>query len=552
MMKPDASRTFDEEKLQEYFHQLDQRISRIEAHLGLKPVDSSAPEVNGIHNLPQQPTLEPEGEHLELRFGEFGLAWIGSVILLLGMVFLIAYTYHRGQKVLATALGFSATVVLYLIARYWRDSIPHISRLMLTSSLLLLYYTTMRLYFFSEAPIVSNIYAGFCILLLVVAVELFFALWKNSQTLSCLTIVLGLFTSLLSDSTQLIFLLVVVSSALAVHLALRREWMVLLNISVACAYITHLLWFLNNPLAGHQLRAVAEHQYNLICLFLYAGIFCIPVINSGQDSSSGNPWLVTTFLNAAGFSLISAVESFALFPQSFANIYLAAAICCILFSMMHWRKKHQQLAPAVYACLGYMALSIAIYGYAGIPAAFLWLSLESLLVVSMALWFRSRTLVVANSFIYVCVLLAYLISSSSSDWVNFSFALVALASARVMNWQKERLTLRTSMLRNIYLGLAFVLVLYSLYYAVPGQYVTLTWTAAAVGYFTLSVLLHNIKYRWMAICTMLMTVLYLFLVDLARLDAVYRVAAFLFLGLMALVISLFYTKYKRLLGRTGN
>jgi uncharacterized membrane protein len=169
----------------------------------------------------------------------------------------------------------------------------------------------------------------------------------------------------------------------------------------------------------------------------------------------------------------------------------------------------------------------------------------------MALWYRSRALVVANSLIYICMLMAYTISPRSSDVVNFSFALVALASARVMNWQKERLTLRTNLLRNVYLSLGFVLVLYALYCAAPSNYVTLTWTAAAVAYFVLSIVLSNIKYRWMAISTMFMTVGYLFFVDLARLDAIYRVAAFLFLGVMALLISIFYTRYKRFLGKTG-
>jgi uncharacterized membrane protein len=68
----------------------------------------------------------------------------------------------------------------------------------------------------------------------------------------------------------------------------------------------------------------------------------------------------------------------------------------------------------------------------------------------------------------------------------------------------------------------------------------------------LSYLLRNIKYRWMAMGALLVTVLYLFLVDLARLDPRFRVAAFLFLGLMALVISLFYTRIRHLLGKRGN
>jgi hypothetical protein len=169
----------------------------------------------------------------------------------------------------------------------------------------------------------------------------------------------------------------------------------------------------------------------------------------------------------------------------------------------------------------------------------------------MALWFRSRTLVVMNSIIYVSILVTYFGLSPSSDRVNFSFALVALASARVMNWQKERLTLRTEMLRNVYLVIAFILVFYALYGAVPGRYVTLSWTLTAAVYFVLSYLLRSIKYRWMAISAMLITVIYLFAVDLARLDSRFRAAAFLVVGFAALVVSLYYHKTRGLSRKNG-
>jgi hypothetical protein len=199
-----------------------------------------------------------------------------------------------------------------------------------------------------------------------------------------------------------------------------------------------------------------------------------------------------------------------------------------------------------------MALSIAIYGYAAIPDSFLWLAVQSLFVVSIALWYRSKILIVVNSVIYVGILIGYFAVSPSAHAVNFSFALVALASARVMNWQKARLTLRTDMLRNVYLAIAFVLIFYALYQAVPSEYVTLSWTMTAVGYFLLSYWLKSGKYRLMAISAMLVTVAYLFLVDLASLDPRVRVAAFMFLGLMAVMISLYYTRIRRPLNRSRN
>ena len=87
----------------------------------------------------------------------------------------------------------------------------------------------------------------------------------------------------------------------------------------------------------------------------------------------------------------------------------------------------------------------------------------------------------------------------------------------------------------------FIMVLYALYHAVPGQFVTLSWTMAALVYFLISILLKNVKYRYMALGTMICAAFYLFIVDLARIEIVYRVLALLFLAAISIGISIYYT-----------
>ena len=112
-----------------------------------------------------------------------------------------------------------------------------------------------------------------------------------------------------------------------------------------------------------------------------------------------------------------------------------------------------------------------------------------------------------------------------------------------MNWQKEQLALKTEFMRNVYLASAFVVVPYGLYHGVSHTYVSLSWMCAAVIYFALSIALKNRKYRWMAILTMGLTVLHVFIVDLASLTPAYRMISFLGLGMTLLAISWIYTRY---------
>jgi hypothetical protein len=64
---------------------------------------------------------------------------------------------------------------------------------------------------------------------------------------------------------------------------------------------------------------------------------------------------------------------------------------------------------------------------------------------------------------------------------------------------------------------------------------------AALLYFLISLILKNIKYRYMALGTMICAAFYLFIIDLAKIELIYRVLALLFLAAISIGISIYYT-----------
>ena len=222
-------------------------------------------------------------------------------------------------------------------------------------------------------------------------------------------------------------------------------------------------------------------------------------------------------------------------------LFTGITVGCLAYSIILHSRSDWNFASAFYALYGFMAMSIALYGLVGFPKVYLLLSVQSLIVVSMALWFRNKLIVVMNSLLFMAILAIYLLTSKPNDGVNFSFALAALVSARVINWQSSRLKIKTDLIRNLYMIEGFIMVLFSLIHAVPKQFVTLSWTMAALVYFLLSILLKNVKYRYMALGTMICAAFYLFIVDLARIEIVYRVLALLFLAAISIGISIYYT-----------
>jgi hypothetical protein len=195
-----------------------------------------------------------------------------------------------------------------------------------------------------------------------------------------------------------------------------------------------------------------------------------------------------------------------------------------------------------------MAMSIALYGFVGLPKVYLLLSVQSLLVVSMALWFRNRLIIVMNSLLFLTILIVYLLSSKSVDSVSICFVFIALISARIINWKKSRLQIKTDMIRNLYMIEGFFMMLFALLHVVPKQFVTFSWTMAALLYFIISLILKNIKYRYMALGTMICAAFYLFIIDLARIELIYRVLALLFLAAISIGISIYYTNHVKKTG----
>jgi hypothetical protein len=408
--------------------------------------------------------------------------------------------------------------------------------------LILTYYVTLRLHFFSADPLIQAKSVALVLLVLVTAAQLYFALRKPNEFMAILSLIFMLTTALFYDVTHVTLPMLAAVSIISLALFSKYGWWRLLLFTLFMVYLSHVLWYLNNPVLGHPLKAVEYHQHNIIYLFIYGAVFALSLSVPNKKPVTNGVIVSIAIWNAICFTLLMLMMVLDFYESNYTWIFLLISVTCLTYSVLLKSSTERKFSPAFYACFGFMALSISVFGYSGLPEVYFFLAVQSLLVVSMALWFRSKIIVIVNTVLFITILLAYFFTSEPIHHISFMFAFVALATARIMNWKRERLTLRTDMLRNIYLASAFLTVLYALYHAVPAQYITLSWTAFAVVYFIMSILLNNVKYRWMAILTILVSSFRLFLFDFARLDTGYRIIAFLFFAVIALAVSIYYTK----------
>ncbi|HEC43597.1 MAG TPA: hypothetical protein ENI20_12295 [Bacteroides sp.] len=540
MADTSENRETTHDELLNKYDSLEKRISLIEAKLG------------AADSLVQKKVEEEEIDiplvnesDLEVRIGSHGLAWLGNIVMVLGIMFLMTYAQNLGYTYMSSIIGYILAGGIFLVAYKIRKSMSHLDFMLNFSGYVLTFYITLRLHFLTPEPLIGQIGVGLALIMILVALLIGVAMRKNSEFLATMAVLFLVVTALVSDTTYITLPLLTAAAATSAFLFLRKEWINLFLSSLFFVYLSHLLWLLGNPLLGNPLGVVETHQNNLYYLFVYAGIYASIALLPKKESIPERFYLSTVIWNAILFLVLILMVVLAFYEENYAGIFAAITIICLAYSVILFIRGTREFIPALFAVFGFMAMSVSIYGYTGLPNAHLLLALQSLLVVSIALWYRSKIIVIVNTLLYLMILLIYLIAFPSVDSINIVFAIVALGSARIMNWKKERLSLRTDALRNLYLIEAFFMVLFSLKHLVPDQYVTLSWTLAAALYLVLSIILKNIKYRWMAISTFIATAIYLFVVDLANLNVGFKVLAFLFLAAISLAASIYYTKKLR-------
>lgn len=534
----------DAEKLNQiisYLKNIETRVSKLETQLNLDS-DSSEDELK-LPGLISN-NLSARADSLENQIGQFWFAKIGIVILSIGIVFLLTFPYQNLPPIFPSLIGFVLVAVLFWLSHYLRTSLQYLSQYVFGGGLLLLYFTTLRLHYFGVYPAIENNLLEIILLVIVTTAHLYISYKKKSVYLNSIGITLGSITALISNDTYSVIAFLVLLSLVIVYLKLKYEWNGFFIYGITLVYLTTLLWFINNPLLGNNVELRNSSPFALLSILIFAIIFASGNFFKAEKESEQNSLIVSTILNCFLSYTLFLVITITKQKDSLAVFHFSASIIFLIIATLYWIRNESKFSTFFYSIAGYTALSVAIIIQFPKPDFFVWLCWQSILVVSTALWFRSKIIIVANFVMYLLIFISYLFIAGTIGTVSLSFGVVALITARILNWQRNRLDLKTEVMRLSYLGAAFFIFPYALYHIVPKDYVALSWTIVAIIYYVLSVILKNKKYRWMALLTFALTVLYILFVGTSNLNPIYRIVSFIVLGLVLLAISIFYGRVK--------
>jgi hypothetical protein len=503
-MQTDKSDSIGLEAIREELEQLKNRVAHLESSLEKRNAtriqtpagDSDLEEDDFDLSLAVK-----TNDSIEFRIGEFGMAWFGNIVLLFGIAFLIQYLQNSRFQLLAAFVGLISVSGIYAICYFTRNSYTYLSKLFAYNGHILLFYWTLRLHFFQAEPLIKNETLGLSILIVSLIVLFYLSFRQKSQLMAGMVLLMVLISGVISNSVGFGSAMILAVAILSMVLYYRFGWLPLVFVYILLTYFSFLNQLLNNPLIGNS-PVLIQLSGLLNLFFIGSGLtFSLLALIPKKEDISNDFLTASVVWNGLGFSSVLAVLTLAYLSKNYVAVFAGISAFCLTYSVILQLRSSLKILSSMYALYGFLAMSVAFFGILLFPRAYMLFSIQSLLVVSMALWFRSRFIVVMNTFLFVILLIFYLSNRISYNSINFSFMLVAFITARIINWKKERLNIRTELIRNTYLVTGFIMTLFAFYHAFPGPYITVSWILAALLFFLLSRLLKNIKYRWLAIAT---------------------------------------------------
>jgi hypothetical protein len=478
----------------------------------------------------------------ETKLGEYGLAWLGSIVLFFAITFLWQYLNNAGKPLIAATVGMFSVVVVFALSYFFRKSYTYLSYTFNLFGFIILYYILLRLHYFNEKPLIANKVVATAMLLIVVGIQLIYSFKIKSQILAGLAYTMALFTAFVCYQIHAFFIISIVTTGLVLYSFWKYNWWKALFYILCISLIVNLIWLLKNPVSLVKSPQDFTYHYAFIYLSIITALNSILAFRNPNKAYPENSILASILFTGMSYTIWLLVIIIMHFPNAFVSFFIAISIYCIAFSVILKFYSPWKFSPALYALFGFVAISIAVFGTYQFPDSFLLLIVQSFLVLTVALWYRSHIITLMNTFLLVILVLFYYKTSGTLQAVNFSIPVVAFLSARIINWQKERLHIKTDFIRNIYLITLFGSLLFATYKGLPGQYITVSWLVIAGFYFGLSIIMNNFKYRWMAMANLLVSAFHLFLVDLAKIELIFRILAFLAFAIISIFISTYYVK----------
>jgi len=231
-MQTDKSDSQEMKGLRNEIQTLKNRINLIEAVLDIQEWKQS----ESFQGKPVQ--LEEDFElgfplksdnSIEFRIGEYGMAWLGNIVLLFGIAFLVQYLQNSGHQFISASIGLISVALIYLGARFTRNTLPYLSKLFVYTGHLLLFYIALSLHYFQKDPLIDSNLLGLLTLITVSGILFYLSIRRHSQLMASMSLLMMLFSGIIESSPSMAAAITTVVALLAIFVYYRQSWLTVIN-----------------------------------------------------------------------------------------------------------------------------------------------------------------------------------------------------------------------------------------------------------------------------------------------------------------------------------
>jgi uncharacterized membrane protein len=365
-------------------------------------------------------------QDMETKIGTVWLNRIGIGSLVLGVVFLILYSFQYFGVTAKLILGYLVSTALIFggerISK--NDNRDWYGNALVGGGWSLMYFTAYAMHFIPTLKVIDSFAAELFILCGIAASAMHHAVYKRSEPLAIIATVLGVGAIAFGQASHLSYIGYMAITAGAAIIAVSQKWIKVFYVALLTCYAAHFCTSgaLALKLPGGHL-AVIDSLWSIAALFPSWLVFNIAVSNfSLKEGKTEQDFLPITWLNA--LYLTGAIFIFAQDSLS-SSIYLilGVAACCYLISARFMSKKRLPLLADTHSLFGLSILTMALGNkFEGMPRMMAYLGLA---ICVALLHLRNKNQIYAW-FAPFLFLVAYV------EWMNG--ALHALSQSSAVLW----------------------------------------------------------------------------------------------------------------------
>ena len=564
------------DSLKKDINNISERLNILEKKTGIKNADISVHRTEGtvekeeltdkqidekidkqIAKEKEKPEQE-EPKQTETNIEEdIGLKWFGRIGILslaMGVVFLLKYAFDNdiigplGRVILGVAIG----LVLIVGGEVFdeRKKYKNYARMLTGGGFAITYFAIYAAYYFEKYRDAIGMSQTINLILLniIVLLSIVFSLRYNSKIILTESFFLGYLTILMNPVTLFTLMYALILTIGLLTITSIKKWIKISIGGLLATYFIFWTWIDANQ---------NETSTALTFLFIYFAIFTINSFlckNDKNSSSSLNKILVALtslffYLSSYFIMLDNNLESYlGLFTLFVSALYIGLAYLA--------SEKNRFLAPIFLGlCVIYLTITIPVQ-FDGIYVTMMW-AVEGLILMHLALKLNEKKLRYLSYAVGIITFFKTLVVDSSlhafsfpNIWestrlISYMVSVLILYEISLMLWKnKEALPIDEKSYYKMYFLSATLLTTALLGMELKHYWISIGWAIQAM-----IILFIGIKYmkpylRKSGIALFVIVILKVFLFDISELSTGYRTISFMILGVILMIVSFVYTKYK--------